>query len=722
MLGIHTQLVLPPRDLGPLIEVSQENPTLAAAVNAIGDACASVPLQLKRRIKGGKDSEVVPPAKHDLAKLFCEHINAQDTPLTFNTMLYTSLPVTGENPIWVDLDKTRISEDTPYGVPVSLWRLPPEEIKVNPAGNLNIVESYVWEHGSGRMPDVYPAHEILFPKTINLEKPYRGLSRFEHLRDPILLERQMRTWYYNKFLQSVHSDLVMKTQQKFPEKEDKDEVATYIQQNLGGTKRTGKPLILDGGEWEIEVLKHGTEQEAALLAGMKFIRGEYAMVMRTNPAQLSDFSDAFRANAKVQSTDFWENCVMYWHRLWVEYLNSVVIPRYYPNAKNLFFAYDYTGVKALTDTAYRKAAVHQLELNSGKKTINMVLAEDGEDAWDDPRGDEHYFGGKPIPAPGPPKEVAPPNPAAENPDEENPDDESPTAPNEGPGSDEKPDKGGKVVAMDAFLKDQDSDLLLLLTDDDLLDTDREVKEMEATLYPILLALVLAGSFQFGKFNGMDGDIAYDDPAVKAVIQQIAKRHATKMTTVTQQRLRRAMAAGLAEGRTVRDFLDEIIQVFDSRGMAHEVQQMVAAQSHEGSEAGSFLLAKSNAAGRQKVWMTMEDKDVRGPQTGETRADHQHMNELTVDVAAYFQDAVSGARFRYPGDTENIVSSADVANCRCMFRLLETQKAFAEVEAYRQAREQLMLSFEAPISTEMRKHLRKMKARAVAEYNRRLNAA
>ena len=104
VLGIHTQLVLPPRDLGPLIEVSQENPTLAAAVNAIGDACASVPLQLKRRIKGGKDSEVVPPAKHDLAKLFCEHINAQDTPLTFNTMLYTSLPVTGENPIWVDLD------------------------------------------------------------------------------------------------------------------------------------------------------------------------------------------------------------------------------------------------------------------------------------------------------------------------------------------------------------------------------------------------------------------------------------------------------------------------------------------------------------------------------------------------------------------------------------------------------------------------------------------
>ena len=275
--------------------------------------------------------------------------------------------------------------------------------------------------------------------------------------------------------------------------------------------------------------------------------------------------------------------------------------------------------------------------------------------------------------------------------------------------------------MDAFLKDQDHDLLLLLTDDDLLDSREEVKEMEATLFPILLALILAGAFQFAKYNNLQGEVLYDAPVVRDFIKQVAYRHATQMTTVTLRRLRRAMAAGLAEGRTVRDLLDDIIQVFDSRGMAHEIEQMIAAQSHEGVESGSFLLAQGAAPGHQKIWMTMEDEVVRGPQTGETRADHQHMNDQTVDLAAYFQDAVSGARFRYPGDTERIVSPADITKCRCTWRLAETQKGVTDAEQYHQARHELMLQFAAPIGVAMRNHLRKMKARAVAEYNRRIAA-
>jgi hypothetical protein len=74
------------------------------------------------------------------------------------------------------------------------------------------------------------------------------------------------------------------------------------------------------------------------------------------PNKLSDYSDPTAlANAVQQDTFYWEDTIMGWHSLMTDHLTYKFLRTYWPQERDLFFEYDYRGVKALNQSAQEQA-------------------------------------------------------------------------------------------------------------------------------------------------------------------------------------------------------------------------------------------------------------------------------------------------------------------------------------------------------------------------------
>jgi len=399
--GLFTQpMASLPIDAVNLAEVERTNPTIGRGIAVIAEDAASVPLKLVRVSVDGKTHEDVSDS-HPAVRLF-KHINAVDTPSNYWISVYKDLLTIGNHYSHMEFDK-------PTEEPLTLYRLPSHQVKPKP-DQKKIVRGYWWETSDG-IVQKYGLREILHFKTPNIWDPYVGMSPLDRLRGSIVLERQMRRWNYNRFINDISAGLIFFTETDFLTEEKLDKAKEYIKTRFSGVEKTRDPLILAGDKWDIKVLERPSDDDIQFLNGLKWLRAEAAMVLGVPPSKLSDYSDSFRSNSKEMDLTYWEDTIMSWHKLVLDVFNTIFLPRFYGGQQRLRFMYDYSGIAALAISEFDQAQVQEILTRSGVVSANEARQVLGYDERPEKEADMLLHNGQPLGKAPNPGSVAKPKPA-----------------------------------------------------------------------------------------------------------------------------------------------------------------------------------------------------------------------------------------------------------------------------------------------------------------------
>jgi HK97 family phage portal protein len=275
--------------------------------------------------------------------------------------------------------------------------MPPEQVEVIPEKN-RIIRGYKWTTPDGK-EDFYPADQVFHIATRNPDSIYRGLGFLPRLREQIMMDRSLRQYKLSQIRNGIPTQIVFKIKRGFAKEEDFQRFQDEMWRRLRGPQNAGKPIALREGDVDLTVVPRPTENETAILANLKYTRNEIAMLFGVPPSRLSDYSEAFRANASEQARTFIQDTIMSWHALVIDALNHKFLPRYFgpeQRRKKLEFAYDYSGVRALALTMRDMATVQEILIRNGVRTPNEGALAMGDAVHEEAKADKLYMNGKPL--------------------------------------------------------------------------------------------------------------------------------------------------------------------------------------------------------------------------------------------------------------------------------------------------------------------------------------
>lgn len=653
LAGLFQAMEEPPVDAGPLGEIERDNPTLHRVVQTIATDAAGVELVLVRKSANGKKRTQI--FDHPALNLL-KHPNKFDSSFSYHETIYTDLLVYGNHYSWTD------RKTAPGGVPTMLIRTPAHQMKVKGSKDpTKIVEKYIWDNGSGTNdPIEYKPEEIIHIKTKNLHKPYIGQSPLDPLRFYINLERSMQRFQWNRFKNQVTPNLILQSEQLVtggPER--KEELKNYIKRKMSGIDHVYEPLILDGERWGITIVPRATEDEIAYLAGLKWIRATYAMAFGVPPSQLADWSDSFRSNSREQTRDYYMEVLGAWHRLVLSYLNDIYLPRYWESEPNLEFEYDYSAVPALAFSRYEMAQHNEILIRNAIVTPDEARENMGFDPTGEEYMQKHYWNGKELGKE--PDPVVPPGmaPGAAPADQEDP---NPTEDPKDPGPQDNKQKSA-VISMHRDVLTED-EIYLLLDEDDIIDEPGEKDKARRRFNPIVHVLVLGAISNWLRIHNKKDRIKDTDPEFIGFVDAQTIRLGNGVTDRTVEMVRSVIRQANSDGLPIREVKSMLAGVFEKRLADPELDRIARTEAHQASEGGAYLAMLADPDTTHKRWVTERDDRVRGPETGELRADHIGLDDQVVPKEAKFRDPISGALLRFPGDADGAITGADVINCRC----------------------------------------------------------
>jgi len=396
----------PAPDAGPLVESDQISAVVSRCINVIAEDAASIPLKLFKVVGKRMPVEVHDHPAIDLWR----HINPVETQVVYMQQLFADLLVEGNHFGWLDIQN---------GLPVNMIRLPPESVSVIPH-RTKIIAGYEWSTPDGKK-ETYPLEEIVHVRTRNPASIYRGMGFLPRLREQIVFDRSLRQYKLSQVRNGIPTTIVFNMKRGFGSDDEFERFQDEFWQKQRGVQNAGKPMFLREGDITMQVIPRPTENETAILQNLKYTRNEIAMLFGVPPARLSDYSEAFRANASEQGRSFIQDTIMNWHRLFIDYMNSTFLPRYFPaESKRLRFAYDYSQVRALALSTRDMATVNEIAIRNGMRTPNQGAVAIGDAVHDDPAADKLYMNGKPLGQKEPQQQPAKPEKPGNQPGETDP--------------------------------------------------------------------------------------------------------------------------------------------------------------------------------------------------------------------------------------------------------------------------------------------------------------
>lgn len=377
----------PAPDARGLLEHEQVSAVIGRCINVISEDAASVPLRLYDVTTPNKPREIF---DHP-AIILWRWINRVEGPVVYLRQLFADLVAEGNHFAWLDRDAN--------GVPISMIRIPPEQIEPVPDAK-RIISGYTWKRPDGKKPESYSDDEILHVRTRNANGIYRGLGLLARIRDQIHLEGSIRSAKFHQFKNGIPTSLIVNVKRDFSNDSDRDRFRQEFYDRMRGVENTGKPIFVKAEDVEIETIPRPSEDEVGFYAGLIHLRNEIAMVFGVPPSRLSDYSQSFRSAATEQSRTYWLDTIMSWHGLLIDYLNSTMIPRWFPKdvEKKTFipriqFAFDYSKVRALALSNRDMATVQEIMIRNGMRTPNEAAIAMGDAQHDDEAADWLYMNG-----------------------------------------------------------------------------------------------------------------------------------------------------------------------------------------------------------------------------------------------------------------------------------------------------------------------------------------
>lgn len=438
--GWMSQQISSAPDARPLLETDELNAVIARCVNALSDDCGQIPL-IVEDVTGPKPKKVT---DHHVVELF-GRINPVETTSLHLSGIFADALLEGNAFDFIDLDSK--------GKPVSMIRMAPERVKVI-SDPVNIVGGFIWERDLGE-PQRYSRREVMHYKTRNRNSIYRGSGHLIRLRHQILLDRAMRSWQINHFRNGIPTQMILEVQKSFAGEKEFNEWGDQFWQKMKGVQNVGKPVFVRKGDLHVTPLPRPTQEELGFLASLRYTRNEIAMLFGIPPVRLSDYGEAFRANASEQSTSYHTTTIMGWHTWFLDFCNSVFLPEYYPELfkrsgmPTLRFSFDYSQVRALVDSTKSIAELTALQVRHALQTPNEAREILDIGLSDDPAADELYWNGTKLGGaaePADPEDDLEPGEEEEPADPELEDDEDPGDPPD-PGDKKKVSRNGRRASQ-----------------------------------------------------------------------------------------------------------------------------------------------------------------------------------------------------------------------------------------------------------------------------------
>lgn len=699
----------PAPDADALVEASQISAIIGRCVNVISRDCADVPLQLFDYSTPDRPKEIF---DHP-AILLWRHINPVDSPVVFLEQAFADL--VGEGNFYAYLD---------FGggaYPTAMLRLPPEEIDVV-SHPTRIISGYKWTHHD--VEKTYSDQVVMHVRTRNPAPDYRGLGLYALARDQIRFERYLRAWKEHQIRNGVPTSMIISVRKAFANEKEWERYREEFYEKHRGLENQGKPTFVRGEDVTVTPIDRPKEDEVAWLGSLNHVRNEIAMLFGVPPSRLSDYSESFRATAPEQTRTYWQDTIMGWHRLFLDYLNSTFIPKWFPDdvdqstlRPRIGFAFDYSKIPALALAMRDMATVQEIMIRNAMRTPARAAVAMGDPKPEDPEADKLYMNGKPL-GEDPMEELLknlPPPGSQPSGGEQRPEGETEPEPEDE--ADANDGEEGRRAAVLWGSGDERPRPSLRMVPGDLIDESGEAERLRKRVERIIAEMIRIAGAEEIESSGILGSFDMKDPAVLEAIRTQSILVSGFISRGIRDAIREAVAVAISEGYDHDRIRRSIRAVFRDARADWKLDRIAKTESHQAHEAGGHQALRQNGV-EKKRWVT------GARPRSESRADHLNMDGQVQPIDAPFVDPASGARLMYPGDVSGAVSATDVVNCNCIkvadfSDLLGERRLRGPVDPdevwARKAKTRRR--FEGALKIELRRYLVELEKRALEELER-----
>ena len=531
------------------------------------------------------------------------------------------------------------------GLPISFQRFRPQEITPEPdlSGRRNI-GSYTWDTndaggvlGRGHGPvhgEGIPWEQMLHIRTPNPRSNLRGMGVVARLRYRLWLDEAMHKWELNHWLQGIPTEYIIFYRGQLSESEHK-KIMQDLRRKFGGPDGDRFILVQADGEGE-ELFKFApfprpTEDELATLEKEQRIVYRIAMAMGVPPNKLMDFSQAsLISNAEAMERVYWEDTIRGIHSLIEDYLNSQWLRQWFPG-QQLFFAHDYSKVRALQQSAQEQATINIGYVNVGILNRNEARILIGQPPVADPMMDAYLFNGRPLG----------------------------TVPDFASAFRDQTERQRSIPAAKILALPYQKQLI----QEPLLDLQEERDIFERLVQVKLRAIAARAGRQHLEVAGITGVFDLSDPDVVEFIRTQTVRLSEAVVMNTNEMVRARIAEGYSEGTSVSGMRELLQSAFEERREAWQLDRIARTEAHQAQEGAAWLASMQNNV-EMKRWITARDSKVRGLEDDDD-ADHAGLEDMgPIPMEAAFIDPRNGDHMMFPGDRTAGALGASVINCRC----------------------------------------------------------
>mgnify|MGYP001570659669 FL=1 len=258
-----------------------------------------------------------------------------------------------------------------FGVPLQLWVLPSQHVKIIPSKN-KFIEGYTYTIGMDSIP--FDISEIIHFKFPNPKNLYYGKAPASAIVDVLNTNENMNKYENSLFSNNCRPEGILQTESELSS-ESFERLKKDWKENYSGTNRVGKVAILEKG------LKYSPitfpPKDLSFPSGRKYnkelVAGAYGI-----PLSMLATEGATLGNAYVQDKQYASYTIVPRLARLEEGINGRLLSRY---DSTIFFLF----ADPVPENAEFELIKRVAEVKAGIRTINEIRAEDGlEDVeWGD---------------------------------------------------------------------------------------------------------------------------------------------------------------------------------------------------------------------------------------------------------------------------------------------------------------------------------------------------
>lgn len=257
------------------------------------------------------------------------------------------------------------------GIPVELWALSPENFKVIPGTNGELVGAY---EDTVRKRKIDP-EDVLHPLFVNPGDAYRGLAPLEATQKDVDTDVEAATWQKISFQNRAVPDGIFKFKEYFDD-EAWEEAKTAFREEYYGAQNARKPLLLGNDVDWIDLAKTAVEMD--FQAGRKLTRENICAGFGVPPVLVGILDRATYSNFEQAEESFWKLTMLPYLGMLKGLFNTQLAPEF---GSEVRMVPDLSGVDALIPMFRRRWDIAKemvekgIPMSSANERMGLGLSE-----------------------------------------------------------------------------------------------------------------------------------------------------------------------------------------------------------------------------------------------------------------------------------------------------------------------------------------------------------